>query len=86
MSLFQCFGIEFTSEGLRVEPILRQSDTKLDVKVSISGTVYDIHIRKPEGFARAKEGIKVRLDGADVEGTLLPVASDGKTHEVEIGF
>ena len=86
LSLFQCFGVEFTSEGLRVEPVLRQSETKLDVKVSISGTVYDIHISKPEGFNRAKEGISVKLDGAAVEGTLLPVASDGKTHEVEIAF
>ena len=86
LSLFQCFGVEFTSEGLRVEPILRKSDTKLDVKVSISGTVYDIHITKPEGFIRAQDGIKVKLDGADVEGTLLPVATDGKTHQVEIGF
>ena len=69
-----------------MEPILRKTDTKLDVKVSISGTVYDIHITKPEGFIRAQDGIKVKLDGANVEGTLLPVATDGKTHQVEIGF
>ncbi len=86
LSLFQCFGVEFTSEGLRVEPILRQSETKLDVKVAISGTTYDIHITKPEGFIRAQDGIKVKLDGEVMEGTLLPVASDGRTHEVEIGF
>ena len=53
---------------------------------SISGTVYDIHIKKPVGFNRAKEGINVKLDGSAVEGTLLPVANDGKTHEVEICF
>jgi len=86
LSLFQCFGIEFTSEGLRVEPILRQSDKRLDVKVSVCGTSYDIHITKPEGFIRAQDGIKVKLDGAACEGTLLPVATDGKTHEVEIEF
>jgi len=86
LSLFQCFGVEFTSDGLRVEPILRQSDTRLDVKVSISGTVYDIHIQKPEGFIRAQDGIEVTLDGEKSEGTLLPVANDGKTHEVEVRF
>ena len=86
LSLFQCFGVEFTSEGLRVEPILRQSETKLDVKVAISGTTYDIHISKPEGFIRAQDGIKVKLDGQAQEGTLLPVATDGKVHEVEIEF
>ena len=86
LSLFQCFGVEFTSEGLRVEPILRQSETKLDVKVAISGTTYDIHIKKPEGFIRAQDGIKVKLDGQAQEGTLLPVATDGKVHEVEIEF
>ena len=47
---------------------------------------YDIHITKPEGFIRAQDGIKVSLDGAAVEGTLLPVATDGKTHQVEISF
>ena len=86
LSLFQCFGVEFTSEGLRVEPILRQTDRRLDVKVSILGTSYDIHITKPEGFIRAQDGIKVTLDGAAVEGTLLPVLTDGKTHSVEISF
>ena len=86
LSLFQCFGVEFTSEGLRVEPILRQTDRKLDVKVSVCGTTYDIHITKPEGFIRAQDGIKVSLDGAAVDGTLLPVATDGKTHQVEISF
>ena len=67
-------------------PILRQTDRKLDVKVSVCGTTYDIHITKPEGFIRAQDGIKVSLDGAAVEGTLLPVATDGKTHQVEISF
>jgi cellobiose phosphorylase len=86
LSLFQCFGIEFTSEGLRVEPILRQSDKRLDVKVSVCGTSYDIHITKPEGFIRAQDGIKVKLDGASCDGTLLPVATDGKEHKVEIEF
>ena len=86
LSLFQCFGVEFTSEGLRVEPILRQTDRKLDVKVSISGTAYDINITKPEGFIRAQDGISVTLDGEKVEGTLLPVLTDGKTHKVEISF
>ena len=86
LSLFQCFGVEFTSDGLRVEPILRQTDRKLDVKVSVCGTTYDIHITKPEGFIRAQDGIKVSLDGAAVDGTLLPVATDGKTHQVEISF
>ena len=86
LCLFQCFGVEVTSEGLRVEPILRQSDTRLEVKVTISGTTYDINIQKPEGFIRAQDGIKVKLDGEITEGTLLPVANDGKIHKVDIEF
>ena len=86
LSLFQCFGVEFTAEGLRVEPLLRKDDTALDVKVTIAGTGYNIHISKPEGFCRTLEGVKVTMDGQDMDGTLLPVAKDGKIHEVTVSF
>ena len=86
LSLFQCFGVEFTAEGLRVEPLLRKDDTELDVKVTIAGTGYNIHISKPEGFYRTMEGVKVTLDGEETAGTLLPVVKDGKVHEVTVSF
>ena len=86
LSLFQCFGVEFTAEGLRVEPLLRKDDTELDVKVTIADTGYNIHITKPEGFCRTMEGVKVTLDGQETEGTLLPVVKDGKVHEVTVSF
>ena len=47
---------------------------------------HDLWRDEPEGFIRAQDGIKVKLDGAACDGTLLPVATDGKEHKVEIEF
>jgi len=86
LCLFACFGVEFTSDGLIVEPLLRESDTSLNVTVNSGVAVYDITITKPEGFMRTKEGVSVSVDGAKIQGTKVPVFTDGATHKVEVAF
>ena len=86
LSLFQCFGVEFTSDFLKCEPILRENETKLDIKVKSVSAAYDIHITKPEGFRRAQDGVKITADGNVIEGTGIPVFSDGKAHEINVAF
>ncbi len=86
LSLFQCFGVEFTSDFLKCEPILRENETKLDIKVKSVSAEYDIHITKPEGFRRAQDGVKITADGNVIEGTGIPVFSDGKAHEINVAF
>ncbi len=86
LSLFQCFGVEFTSDGLVCEPLLRNEETSLEVRVEGAKAGYDIRITKPEGFRRSKEGIKLVVDGSPAEGTKVPVFTDGNTHSVEISL
>ncbi|MCR4689054.1 MAG: glycosyl transferase [Saccharofermentans sp.] len=86
LSLFQCFGVEFTSEGLICEPLLRKSETSLEVKVSGAKAKYDIKITKPEGFVRSREGVKLVVDGKAQDDTKVPVFTDGMSHSVEINF
>ncbi len=86
LCLFSCFGVEFTADALICEPLLRTSDTSLKVKVNSGVAEYDIHISKPEGFFRSKEGIALTVDGNAIDGTAVPVFSDGASHKVEVKF
>ena len=78
--------MEFTSDFLKCEPILREDETKLDVKVKSVSAEYDIHITKPEGFRRVQDGVKITADGNPVEGTGIPVFTDGQAHEINVVF
>ncbi len=86
LCLFSCFGVEFTADALICEPLLRARETDLNVKVNSGVAVYDIHISKPEGFCRAKEGVALTVDGNKIDGTAVPVFSDGAVHKVEVKF
>ena len=86
LCLFSCFGVEFTSDALIVEPLLRESDTGLNVTVNSGLAIYDISISKPEGFRRTNEGVKVSCDGQALPDCKVPVFTDGGTHKVEVIF
>ncbi len=86
LCLFSCFGIEFTADNFICEPLLRKDDTSLDVTVNNGKAVYSVNITKPQGFKRTKNGVKVEVDGAAVEGTKIPSFDDGKKHDIKITF
>jgi len=86
LCLFSCFGIKPTADALVVEPLLRENETSLKVRLQAVGAVYEIEISKPEGFKRTKEGVTVICDGQAVAGTSVPVFTDGATHKVEVKF
>jgi len=86
LCLFSCFGVEFTSDGLICEPLLRSGETSLNVTVNSGVAVYDINVTKPEGFKRTKEGVKLTCDGETLAGTTVPVFADGKVHKVVVSF
>lgn len=86
LCLFSCFGVEFTSDYLLCEPLLRKNETSLNVHVNSGVAEYDIHVTKPEGFRRSLDGEKVFVDGSEIPDTKVPVFSDGKVHKIEIKF
>ena len=86
LCLFSCFGIQPTADALVVEPLLRENETTMKVRLQAVGAVYEIEISKPEGFKRTKEGVTVLCDGKEVTGTSVPVFTDGGVHKVEVRF
>ncbi|MEI8198843.1 MAG: glycosyl transferase [Eubacteriales bacterium] len=86
LCLFMGFGIEFTSESLIIDPILRGNDTGEDITVNTGKAVYHIVVTKPEGFRRTREGVTVVCDGQTVPGVSVPVFTDGMTHEVQVSL
>ncbi|MBO4604526.1 MAG: glycosyl transferase [Clostridiales bacterium] len=86
LCLFQCFGVEFTADHLDCKPILRKEDRELNVDITTERCSYKIHITKGEGFVRTVEGVKISVDGNDIEGTEVPVFEDGQVHNVEVAF
>jgi cellobiose phosphorylase len=76
------FGLKPEYDGLRIDPCVDPSWKEFSVVRQFRGTSYRIHFRNPQGLER---GIKsVTLDGKSIQGNLLPVMSDGKTHAVEV--
>ena len=78
--------MDFTSDALIVEPILRSKDTSEDIMVSSGKALYHITVDKPQGFRRTKDGVSISVDGAPIEGVRVPIFSDGKVHEVQVKF
>ena len=86
LCLFTSFGVDFTSDALIVEPILRPDDTAEDILVSSGKAKYHITVDKPQGFRRTKDGVSISVDGAPIEGVRVPIFSDGAVHEVKVTF
>lgn len=68
--------------GLRIDPRLPSDWTEATVERHFRSSVYRITIRKPKGKATGVR--QITLDGKPLEGTLLPILTDGKTHNVEV--
>ncbi len=86
LCLFTSFGVDFTSDALIVEPILRAEDTSEDIMVSSGKALYHITVDKPEGFRRTKDGVSITVDGSPIEGVRVPIFEDGAVHEVNVKF
>jgi cellobiose phosphorylase len=76
------FGLKPDFDGLRIDPCVDPSWTDFSVMRQFRGATYNIHFRNPQGVERGVKSIMV--DGKSIQGNLLPVLSDGQTHEVEV--
>ncbi|MNJ29325.1 N,N'-diacetylchitobiose phosphorylase [compost metagenome] len=74
LSLMSALGIEFTSEGLVLDPILREKDQKVIYDLKIGESEYHIEITKPVGFYRALDSqVTLLLDGKKLTGNVVPL-------------
>ncbi len=75
-------GIAADFDGLRIDPSIPSAWDGLSAKREFRGATYDIKISNPDHICK---GIKsVTVDGAAIEGNVLPVFGDGNTHSVEV--
>jgi cellobiose phosphorylase len=75
-------GIRPQVDGLLVDPSIPAQWTGFQVTRKFRNAVYKIEIQNPD---KVSKGVKsVTIDGKVHDGNLLPVFSDGKTHNVKI--
>jgi cellobiose phosphorylase len=87
LTLMSAFGVEYTTKGLILDPIIREDQKVTSYNVNTGKSVYCITIKKPEGFYRSADGnVKISVDGKVIEGNLVPLFTDNKEHKVEVIF
>lgn len=87
LALFSACGIEFSSSQMILNPILRESQRQLQIRLNTGQALYDIRIRKPAGFFRMVDSdVCIELDKATLTGNRIPFFTDHKTHIVEVNF
>ena len=75
-------GVRADYQGLLIDPCLPSHWKSVSMRRTFRGAHFQVTVENPEG---RQTGVKsVTLDGSPVEGNLLPVLDDGKTHEVKV--
>jgi cellobiose phosphorylase len=75
-------GVRPAFEGLQVDPCIPSDWKEVSVKRKFRNATYNISIKNPSG---KNKGVSVMLvDGKKVEGTIVPIFNDNKTHNVEV--
>ena len=75
-------GISADFDGLKIDPSIPASWGFLNWAFQFRGATYDIKVTNPD---HVNKGIKsVTVDGAAIDGNVLPVFGDGKAHSVEV--
>ncbi|WP_238653468.1 GH36-type glycosyl hydrolase domain-containing protein [Paenibacillus piscarius] len=87
LSLMEALGIEYTAQGIALNPVLREEQTEFSYTLKLGSSSYHIRVRKPEGFNRMQDGAaRLTLDGQALTDGLVPAIDDGLSHEVELVF
>jgi len=75
-------GVKPDFAGLRVDPCIAPAWDGFRATRSFRGSVYEIEVRNPRHVSRGVPWLTV--DGARVEGNLIPLAEPGRTVRVEV--
>ena len=75
-------GVKPEFDGLRVDPSIPAAWDGFKATRQFRGDTYEITIKNPD---HVNKGVKsLTVDGQAIEGCIVPVAGDGKTHQVEV--
>ena len=87
LALAEAFGLRVTTDKIEVDPILSASRRELRLHLRTGRSEYELSIRKPPGFCRARDRRpSILLDGHPVDGLGVPHFEDGRTHRLEVIF
>ncbi len=87
LTLLSAFGIEYTRQGIEINPVLKPESTTLAYRLNTGKTVYRVNIQKPVGFYRIADGqVAIRMDGRELGGNTFPLLTDGMEHLVSVVF
>jgi cellobiose phosphorylase len=75
-------GIKPVFDGLKVDPCIPADKKKYTVTRHFRGADYVITVLNPDGVCKGVSS--VTADGRNIEGNVLPVYGDGKTHEATV--
>ena len=75
-------GVKPEFDGLRVDPSIPAAWDGFKATRQFRGDTYEIEIKNPD---HVNKGVKsLTVDGQVIDGCIVPVAGDGKTHQVEV--
>ena len=75
-------GVKPDWDGLKIDPCIPHDWDGYQISRRFRGATYQIDIQNPDHVCR---GVKrVTVDGKAIEGNVLPVFGDGKTHQVTV--
>ncbi len=87
LSLMSAFGIEYSREGILLDPIMRSSETEFSYIINTGKARYIVNIKKDSNFRRLIDGKgDIILDGVALKSNLIPILEDGKDHSIEVRF
>jgi cellobiose phosphorylase len=75
-------GLRPELDGLRVDPCIPAAWDGFSVRRVFRKAVYQIEFENPEHVCKGVKSISV--DGRVIEGTLVPILEEGKTHQISV--
>lgn len=75
-------GVRPTYEGLLIDPCIPGEWDGFEVIREFRKAIYRIEIKNPDHVSKGVKSVVV--DGEEVEGSVIPVFGDGRTHKVEV--
>lgn len=82
MATHWILGVRPLESGLLVDPSIPSDWEGYKIKREFRGATYEISVSNPEKISKGVKNIVV--DGKSIEGNILPIFNDGKTHAIEV--
>jgi len=75
-------GVQPEFNGLRIDPCIPKKWDGYKIKRKFRGATYDITVKNPNHHSKGVA--KVKIDGKEHKGNLLPVFKKGEVHKIEV--